>query len=144
MKVKFWPHYDHIWKQLIYIESIDISDVYFFYMIQRYFKKMTLGNLEYVRKNSLHEKYFKCTKICKSAHATFPVAIQQEHNWRAGFPSGSDVKNPPAVQEAHQEPGCNPWARKITWEGADTPVFLPGKSRGQPAGLQKSRTGLRD
>ena len=52
-----------------------------------------------------------------------------------GFPGGSVVKNPPAVQEmqamhAMRVPslvGKSPWRRK--WQPA--PVFLPGESQGQ-------------
>ena len=42
-----------------------------------------------------------------------------------GFPGGSVVKNPPAVQVTWV--GKIPWSRK--WQR--TPVFLPGKSHGQ-------------
>ena len=42
-----------------------------------------------------------------------------------GFPGGSVVKNPPAVQVTWV--GKIPWNRK--WQR--TPVFLPGKSHGQ-------------
>ena len=44
---------------------------------------------------------------------------------KKGFPGGSVVKNPPAMQET--------WVRKIPWrrKWLPTPVFLPGKSDGQ-------------
>ena len=49
------------------------------------------------------------------------------------FPGGSVVKNPPAMQEMQEA-----WVQSLAWEnpleeGArqPTPVFLPGKSRGQ-------------
>ena len=45
-----------------------------------------------------------------------------------GFPGGSEVKNPPVIQER----GVNPWVGKIpqrrNWQ---FPVFLPRKSHGQ-------------
>ena len=42
-----------------------------------------------------------------------------------GFPSGSVVKNPPAMQETQiQSLGCEDFLEK---EMATTPVFLPGK-----------------
>ena len=46
-----------------------------------------------------------------------------------GFPGGSVVKNPPAMQEMWVQPlvGKSPWRRK--WQS--TRVFLPGKSHGQ-------------
>ena len=50
-----------------------------------------------------------------------------------GFPGGSVVKNPTAMQET-QEIGFDPWVvRKIPWRRKQqpTPVFLPGKSHGQ-------------
>ena len=49
-----------------------------------------------------------------------------------GFPGGSVVKNPPAMQET-QETRFNPWVSKIPWKRKwqPTPVFLPGKSHGQ-------------
>ena len=50
-----------------------------------------------------------------------------------GFPAGSVVKNAPAMQETCRRHGFNPWVRKIPWsrKWQPTPVFLPGKSRGQ-------------
>ena len=48
----------------------------------------------------------------------------------SGFPGGSEVKNPPAVQEPQRMwliPGKIAWRR--TWQPA--PVFLPGESHGQ-------------
>ena len=49
-----------------------------------------------------------------------------------GFPSGSVVKNPPAIQETWRH-GFDPWDRKILWRRKWQPtlVFLPGKSHGQ-------------
>ena len=45
-----------------------------------------------------------------------------------GFPGGSAVKNPPAMQETALIPG-----QKISWRRKWQPtlVFLPGKSHGQ-------------
>ena len=49
-----------------------------------------------------------------------------------GFPGGSVVKNPPAVQEL-QETRVQSWVGKIPWMRAWqlTLVFLPGESHGQ-------------
>jgi len=49
-----------------------------------------------------------------------------------GFPGGSAVKNPPAMQ-VHPWVRKIPWVRKMPWRRAwqPTPVFLPGKSHGQ-------------
>ena len=49
-----------------------------------------------------------------------------------GFPSGSAVKNQPAMQET-QESGFDPWIRKIPWRRAwqPNPIFLSGESHGQ-------------
>ena len=46
-----------------------------------------------------------------------------------GFPSGSAVKNPPAIQELQVQP----WIGKIPWRRAwqPTPAFLPGESHRQ-------------
>ena len=52
--------------------------------------------------------------------------------WHMGFPSGSIVKNPPAMQELQET-----WVRSLVWkdpleeERYPTPVYLPGKSHGQ-------------
>ena len=58
----------------------------------------------------------------------------------SGVPSGSAVKNPPAMQETW----FDPWVGKIPWRKAwqPTPVSLSGQSHGQRslAGLQS--TGL--
>ena len=49
-----------------------------------------------------------------------------------GFPGGSVVKNPPAVQEMQKM-----WVCSLGWEDAlekevlPPPIFLPGKSHGQ-------------
>ena len=55
-------------------------------------------------------------------------------NWTGlmGFPSGSMVKNPPAMQKI-QKPRFDPWVRKIPWKRKwqPTPVFFPGESHGQ-------------
>ena len=50
-------------------------------------------------------------------------------NVTAGFLGGSEVKNPPP----NEGDRFNPWVKKISWrrEWQPTPVFLPGKSRGQ-------------
>ena len=65
-----------------------------------------------------------------------------------GFPSGSVVKNPPAMQET-QEMQFNPWVGKIPWRRPwqPTQVFLPGESHGQrglvgysPVGHKESDT----
>ena len=47
-----------------------------------------------------------------------------------GFPAGSVVKNLRANAGHH---GFHPWVGKIPWrrKWQPTPVFLPGKSRGQ-------------
>ena len=47
-----------------------------------------------------------------------------------GFPGGSVVKNPLAIQEK-QEIQVRSWVRKITWrrEWQSTLIFLPGKSQ---------------
>ena len=50
-----------------------------------------------------------------------------------GFPGGSVVKNPPAMQEP-QVQSLDPWVRMIPWrrEWLPTPVFsLPGEPHGQ-------------
>jgi len=49
-----------------------------------------------------------------------------------GFPSGSAVKNPPAMQKT-QETLLPPLGWKIPWrrKWKPTPVFLPGKFHGQ-------------
>ena len=49
-----------------------------------------------------------------------------------GYPSGSVVKNLPAMQEPRRR-RFDPWVRKIPWRRAwqPTPVFLPGESHGQ-------------
>ena len=49
-----------------------------------------------------------------------------------GFPSGSVIKNPPAMQEI-QETQFYPWNGKIPWirKWQHSPVFLPGKPHGQ-------------
>ena len=48
-----------------------------------------------------------------------------------GLPGGSVVKNMPAVQQMQDQS----WVRKIPWrkkwQPKSTPVFLPGRSRGQ-------------
>ena len=68
-----------------------------------------------------------------------------------GFPGGSVVKNPPAMQGTRVQPRIRkvPWSRE-RWKWQPTPVPLPGKSHGQrslggrsPEG-HKSRTRLRD
>ena len=48
------------------------------------------------------------------------------------IPSGSVVKNPPAMKE-REETQVNPWVRKISWrvQWQPTPVFLLGKSHRQ-------------
>ena len=60
--------------------------------------------------------------------------------FRKGFPSGSVVKNPPAMQGLKNPPTVqlrryrfNPWVRKIPWRRTWQPilVFLPGVSHGQ-------------
>jgi len=62
----------------------------------------------------------------------------------SGFPSGSAVKNPPAMQETQ----FDPWVGKIPWRKAwqPTPVFFSRQSHGQrslaglqPMGLQRVR-----
>ena len=48
------------------------------------------------------------------------------------FPSGSVVKNPPAMQEIWR-PVFDPWVGKIPCNGKwqPTPIILPGKFHGQ-------------
>ena len=53
-----------------------------------------------------------------------------------GFPGGSTVKNPPAMQETacnSGDSGFSSWVRKIPWrrKRQPTPVLLPGESYGQ-------------
>ena len=50
-----------------------------------------------------------------------------------GFPGGSVVKNPPAVQATARRLGFHPWVSKIPWrrKWQPTPEFLPEKSHGQ-------------
>ena len=52
--------------------------------------------------------------------------------YNRGFPGGSGVKNPPAMQETW-EPQFDLWGGKIPWKRAwqPTSVLLPGKSHGQ-------------
>ena len=54
-------------------------------------------------------------------------------NEMKGFPGGSVVKNPSAMQDMWQELRFDPWVRKIPWKRKwqPTSVFLPGKSHGQ-------------
>ena len=49
-----------------------------------------------------------------------------------GFPGGSVVKNPPAMEEIRMR-RFYPWVGKIPWRKAwqPTPVFSPGESHGQ-------------
>ena len=49
-----------------------------------------------------------------------------------GFPSGSAVKNLPAMLELQEAP-VDAWVEKIPWrrEWQLTPVFLPGEFHGQ-------------
>ena len=49
-----------------------------------------------------------------------------------GFPDGSVVKNPPAMEEM-QEMWVDPWMKKMPWrrEWRPTPSMLPGKSHRQ-------------
>ena len=49
--------------------------------------------------------------------------------WEFSLPSGSVVKNPPAMQE----PRFDPWVGRILWKRKwqPTPVFLFGKTHGQ-------------
>ena len=50
-----------------------------------------------------------------------------------GFPSDSEVKSSPAMQETRQRLGFHLWVGKIPWRRAwqPTSVFLPGKPHGQ-------------
>ena len=54
------------------------------------------------------------------------------YNIKWGFPRGSVVKNPPAIQET-QETWVRSWVGKIPWKRAwqPTPVFFPGEAHGQ-------------
>ena len=49
-----------------------------------------------------------------------------------GFPSGSVVKNLPAMRSCRRHK-FDPWVGKISWRRAwkPTPLFLPGESCGQ-------------
>ena len=48
------------------------------------------------------------------------------------FPGDSVVKNPPSNVKRYRRHRFNPWVRKIPWRKWQlTPVFLPGKCRGQ-------------
>ena len=59
------------------------------------------------------------------------IYIYKKLNW--GFPGGSVVKNPPAMQETSRRHGFDPWVRKIPWRRTwqPTPVFLPGEFQRQ-------------
>ena len=50
-----------------------------------------------------------------------------------GFPAGSVVENPPAMQGTFRRHRFDPWVGKIPWrrKWQLTPVFLPGESHGQ-------------
>ena len=50
-----------------------------------------------------------------------------------GIPGGSVVKNPPASAGDDERHRFRPWVRKLPCRKKQhpTPVFLPGKSRGQ-------------
>ena len=43
------------------------------------------------------------------------ISISIKNNRNRGFPSGSVVKNPPAMQES-QEMWVDPWVGKIPWK----------------------------
>ena len=70
--------------------------------------------------------FYKMTANYTSYHNKSPI------NYFAGFPSGSVVKNLPAMQET-QEMWVQSLVRKIPWQRAwqPIPVFLPGESHGQ-------------
>ena len=83
------------------------------------------------------------------AHSGFGLLLQHRRlSWKnfRGFPSGSAVKNLPAMQETSQELCFNSWVRKTPWrrKWQPTAVFLPGKSHGQSIRTQKSLTWLSD
>ena len=61
------------------------------------------------------------------------------------FPSGSVVKNPPAMQETRRHQ-FDPWVRKIPWRRAwqPTPVFLPGEFHGQSSLADYSPQGRKE
>ena len=67
-----------------------------------------------------------------SAKFTFFGCIPLFNLFLGGFPSGSVVKNPLAMQEM-QRLRFDPWDRKIPWRQVwqPTPVFLAGESHGQ-------------
>ena len=54
------------------------------------------------------------------------------HAW-LGFPGSTSGKEPTCQCRRHKRHRFNPWVRKIPWrrKWQGTPVFLPGKSRGQ-------------
>ena len=58
------------------------------------------------------------------------------------FPGGSEVKNPPAMQETE----FNPWVEKIPWRSAWqlTPLFFPGESHGQKSLVDYSPQGCKE
>ena len=63
-----------------------------------------------------------------------------------GFPRGSVVKNPPAMQETCGRRGINPRVGKILWskKWQPTPVYLPGKSHGQRSQVGYSSWGHKE
>ena len=70
-------------------------------------------------------KYMFIQRLVLNVIAAFFVKAK---NWK-GFPGGSVVKNPPAMQETR----FSPWVGKIPWrrKWQSIPVFLPGKSHRQ-------------
>ena len=78
-------------------------------------------------------QYFKAPcLIWPSKFSNVPQACLWGDTRHYSFPSGSVVKNPPAVQETQETRARSlgwedPWRR--AWQ--PTPVFLPGESHGQ-------------
>ena len=73
----------------------------------------------------------RCLLRAQDQH-TFWTLYQERVAWTQGFPGGSVVKNPPAMQET-QVQGFYPWVLKIPWRRAwqPTPAFSPGEAHGQ-------------
>ena len=78
----------------------------------------------------------ECLTAGRDEKQIFPQHFlrEQRHDDK-GFPHGSVVKNPPAMQkmQEHRKHRFYPWGRKIPWrrKWQSIPVFLPGKFHGQ-------------
>ena len=62
-----------------------------------------------------------------------------------GFPSGSVVKNPPAIQETWRH-GFDPWVGKTLWRREEQLilVFLPGESHEQRSLVRYNSQGCKE